>query len=357
MKYIKAILQLIIILLFISTLNANSVNQNLKIGLQIHPPFIIKENGKYHGVSIELWKSVADSLKTKYALVEYELPDLLIAIANGDVDMAISPLTVTPSRIEQFGFTQPYFITNLAYATLSEEDSTFMTLISNIFSIGFLKSLIPLLLIISVFGIIIWSLEHKKNSNQFGKGIHGVGDGIWWSAVTMATVGYGDKTPISPYGRIIGIIWMFTAVIMISGLTASISSSLTVHKLKTKISSFEDLRKSKIGCIPKSGSSDLLDSFGIKYLDYYTVEEGLDAVEKGQIGAFVYDDAILNYYVQKDKFKETIQVIPTSYAKEYFSFASSDYNLIRKVNLILLGIIEREEWERDLQKYNIEYRK
>ncbi len=354
--YLKRLLVAVLLILLTGVATyANS--DELKIGFQIKPPFIIKGNNHYFGVSMDLWKSIADSLHTKYTLVEYELPELLEAIQNGDIDMAISPLTVTSSRINQFGFSQPYYITNLAYATRAEKDSGFVTLISNIFSIGFLKSLAPLLFIISVFGLILWSLERKKNSDQFRDGVHGVGDGIWWSAVTMSTVGYGDKAPVTPFGRIVGIIWMFTAVIMISGLTASISSSLTVHKLKTEISSFDDLRKSKIGCIPGSGTSDLLDRFRIGYLDYNNVEDGLVAVENKEIEAFVYDDAILNYYVQKGRFHETIQVIPSSYSKEYFSFASSKYELIEQVNKALLGIIESDEWELILKKYNIEYRK
>jgi ABC-type amino acid transport substrate-binding protein len=328
----------------------------LKVGVQIKPPFIMKNNNQYIGASLDLWTKIADSLNTKYTLVEYELPDLLKAIESGEVDIAISPLMVTSTRIREFGFTQPYYITNLAYATKSDMDKDFITLISNIFSVGFLKSLIPLLLIISIFGTIIWALERKRNAKQFGKGIHGVGSGIWWSAVTMATVGYGDKSPITPIGRLISIIWMFTAVIMISGLTASISSSLTINRLKTEISSFDDLRKSEVGCIPGSGSSELLDLYRIQYSNYNTVEDGLIAVDNDKISAFVYDDAVLNYAVHSSKLDERIEIVPTSYAKEYFSFASSNYALLARVDRILLEIIESADWERDLQKYHIEYR-
>lgn len=350
-------LVVILLSLVIPSVQANTNPDVLKIGFQVKPPFVIKNNSSYFGVSIDLWKEIAVSIDRKYTLIEYELPELLDAIKNGEIDMAISPLTVTSSRIKEFGFTQPYYITNLAYATRAEKDSGFTTLVSNIFSVGFLKSLIPLLMIISIFGLIVWSLERKKNAEQFREGVHGVGDGIWWSAVTMSTVGYGDKSPVTPFGRIIGIIWMFTAVIMISGLTASISSSLTIHKLKTNISNFDDLRKSKVGSIPGSGTADLLDRYRIKYVDFTTVEEGLIAVDKGILEAFVYDDAVLNYFVHKGKFNEKIQVVPSSYSKEYFSFASSNHGLINEVDKTLLGIIESDEWELILKKYNIEYRK
>ena len=353
--YFKQIFVVILMIIMCST-QAYTNTDVLKVGFQIKPPFIIESNNQYIGVSMDLWKEIADSLNTKYTLIEYELPGLLDAIKNGDIDIAISPLTVTSSRIKQFGFTQPYYITNLAYATKSNRDGDFVTLISNIFSVGFLKSLFPLLFIISIFGTIIWALERKKNSKQFGKGIHGVGSGIWWSAVTMSTVGYGDKSPITPIGRLISIIWMFTAVIMISGLTASVSSSLTINRLKTEISTFDDLRKTEVGCIPGSGSSELLNRYKIQFTDYETVDEGLTAVDKDNITAFVYDDAVLSYYVHNSKLDEKIQIVPTSYAKEYFSFASSNYELLGRVDKFLLNVIESDEWERDLEKYHIEYR-
>jgi len=354
--YFKQIFVVILMIIMCSS-QANTNTDVLKVGFQIKPPFIIESNNQYIGVSMDLWKEIADSLNTKYTLIEYELTGLLGAIKNGDIDIAISPLTVTSSRIKQFGFTQPYYITNLSYATKAERDSGFITLISNIFSMGFLKSLIPLLMIISIFGLIIWALERKKNADQFGKGVVGIGEGIWWSAVTMSTVGYGDKSPVTPFGRVIGVIWMFTAVIMISGLTASISSSLTIHKLKTEISDFDDLRKSKVGSIAGSGTGDLLNRYKIKYSNFPTVEQGLIAVDDGNIDAFVYDDAVLSYFAHKDKFDGKIQVVPSSYSKEYFSFASSNYELIEHIDKILIGIIESDDWELILKKYNIEYRK
>ena len=356
MNGLKNMLFLMSFIIIGHTVMANSEVDEMRVGIQVNPPFVFKEKGTYSGVSIDLWEKVASKLNKKYTLIEYDITELLVAIEKGDVDIAIAPLTVTSARINKFGFTQPYYITNLAYATKAEKHGGFFTLLTNIFSVGFLKAIIPLFLIISIFGFIVWLLERKKNSDQFGKGIAGVRDGIWWSAVTMSTVGYGDKSPITPYGRVIGIIWMFTAVIMISGLTASVSSSLTVHRLKTEVSNFDDLRKTKVGCIPGSGTSNLLERYKIPFKNFNTVDEGLIAVNDGSVDAFVYDDAVLSYFVQKNKFKDKIEVIPSSYSKEYFGFASSNYSLLKEVDVELLRVIESDEWEMDLKKYNIEYR-
>ena len=44
-------------------------------------------------------------------------------------------------------------------------------------------------------------------------------DGLWWACVTSLTIGYGDLTPLTPAGRIAGILfghfWIFMVIPMI----------------------------------------------------------------------------------------------------------------------------------------------
>jgi voltage-gated potassium channel len=49
-------------------------------------------------------------------------------------------------------------------------------------------------------------------------------DGIWWSVVTVTTVGYGDIYPRDVEGRIIGIVVMLLGIGFLSVLTATIAS-------------------------------------------------------------------------------------------------------------------------------------
>ena len=49
-------------------------------------------------------------------------------------------------------------------------------------------------------------------------------DWLWWSIVTITTVGYGDLTPSTVPGRIIGIVLMFSGIGVLSMFTATIAS-------------------------------------------------------------------------------------------------------------------------------------
>ena len=53
---------------------------------------------------------------------------------------------------------------------------------------------------------------------------HSFGDGIWWSIVTLGTVGYGDIVPHTTWGRILGSIVIVCGVTFIAFLTAIVTS-------------------------------------------------------------------------------------------------------------------------------------
>jgi voltage-gated potassium channel len=62
--------------------------------------------------------------------------------------------------------------------------------------------------------------------SESGANLTSYGDALWWSAVTMATVGYGDYYPISPAGRGVAVALMLFGIASLSGLTAAIAAYL-----------------------------------------------------------------------------------------------------------------------------------
>ena len=56
-------------------------------------------------------------------------------------------------------------------------------------------------------------------------------DSLWWTIVTMTTVGYGDFAPISLWGRLLAMIIMFFGIILIAVVTGTISSIITTRRI------------------------------------------------------------------------------------------------------------------------------
>ena len=57
-----------------------------------------------------------------------------------------------------------------------------------------------------------------------GATIHNYGDALWWALVTVTTVGYGDKFPLTAGGRGVAVVLMLTGIGLIGALTATVAS-------------------------------------------------------------------------------------------------------------------------------------
>ena len=67
-----------------------------------------------------------------------------------------------------------------------------------------------------IVGVVVRAVDPKD--------FHSVGEGIWWAIVTLATVGYGDVVPTTPWGRLIGSIVIVFGVTFLAFLTATVTS-------------------------------------------------------------------------------------------------------------------------------------
>jgi len=329
----------------------------VRVGIKVSEPFIIQneEEDGYSGLSIFLWERVASDLNVNYEYVPFpDLGSLLNAVENHEVDISINPLTVTPERLAKMEFTQPFFITNLAIAVKKEQKSPFVRLLLNIFSWQFWTAIALLAFVILIFGFLAWIFERKHNKEEFGNNARGLWDSFWWSAVTMTTVGYGDRSPRSIGGRIVALIWMFTAIIIISGFTASIASSLTVGQLSLEISDLQDLRDARVATIAGSTSHDYLELKKIASKRVASTDKALNMLAEGKIDAFVYDEPLLRYKIIELKFQEEIMVAPARFLTQYYAYALPLGQGRKPLNLALIKRIESVEWKSELAEYELE---
>lgn len=329
------------------------IEKKLRVGTKQAPPFVIKENdGSWSGISIDLWETIAREKNWDFEYVETDLQSLIDSTAAGNFDISVAALTINKPREAVVDFTHNYFATGLGIAARTQ-DTGFLSMIGNLFSLRFFQAVGGLAIVLLLFGLLVWLFERKRNPDQFGgKAWKGIGSGFWWSAVTMTTVGYGDKAPVTIGGRIVGLVWMFMALIIISSFTAAIASALTVNQLTSVIDSPDDLYDAKVVTVANSSSAGFLTGRDIGYREVNTIDEAMDLIYQNEADAVVYDIPIMQY-LMKEKDGEQVKILPQAFKKLFYGFAvpENEDELLEQVDLKLLEITSRPEWQKTLEGY------
>jgi ABC-type amino acid transport substrate-binding protein len=167
----------------------------------------------------------------------------------------------------------------------------------------------------------------------------------------MTTVGYGDKAPKTLPGRLIAIIWMFASIIIISSVTAAIATALTVGELEQSITGIDDLYGARVLTLPQSTSEAFLDNRLIRHRTVATLSEALEAIERGEADALVYDAPVLRYMVAQ-RHPATLRVLPQVLQRQDYGIALSSASPLREqINRELLKVIRSQDWQQLLERF------
>ena len=336
-----------------TTTEAKSPKPKLVIGTKHAPPFSFKlEDGTWTGISIDLWRAVASDLKLEYEIREFELEELIAATRDQKVSVAVSAIGMTAERNAVIEFSYPFFGTGLAMAVKTGESGGLWEFLRRLLSRSFLRSAGILFAVLLIAGVLIWAAEHRSNPRQFGgSAADGIGAGFWWSAVTMTTVGYGDKAPITPLGRSLALVWMFISLFALAGLTGAMASALTVTQLTPRIQGPADLSRIRVGALSGSTGAEYLSQNFILFTQYDTTKEGLVAVKSGRIDTFVNDEPVLEYEVREDGTGQ-LSVLPQTFDPGFYAFGLPRHSPWRRdINTTVLKIMETSTWLGILSRY------
>lgn len=343
----------LVLFLLLSVLSpAIGQNEALVVGTREAPPFAFKdEDGSWQGLSIDLWAEVAQELGLDFEFRELSLQEMFDGLAAGEIDAAVSALTITAERERQVDFTHPFYTSGLGIATTrSPDDINWIGVVRSFFSLAFLKVILALALVLLVAGAGAWFFERKRNPDQFGgTPAEGLGAGFWWSAVTMTTVGYGDKAPVTIGGRVVALIWMFASIIIISSFTAAIASSLTVYSMEPTIRGPADLPAYTVAVLDGSTSQEHLGAMGVRTVATASVTDALEALAQGKVDAAVHDRPILKFYSNE---VGGVDVLTPTFVRQDYGIALPRGSALRqRLNVRLLEKIQSSWWEQRHRRY------
>jgi len=81
------------------------------------------------------------------------------------------------------------------------------------------------IVVLEVAGVLVLNVEDSSESN-----IRTASDAIWWGYVTITTVGYGDKFPVTNAGRIVGLFLLTIGVGLFATFTGFLANAFLAPK-------------------------------------------------------------------------------------------------------------------------------
>lgn len=340
------------------SIKEDSKLDTLIVGYTVSPPFLMETNDQLEGPSFWLWQNIFEDQGYNFKYKALAHDDLLKSLKSGEVDLSMSPLTVNADRFKNIDFTMPFQTVHAGI--MIEQKSAFeqaLAFLGSFFSLNFFKALGGLAVVILMFGFLEWLFERKENEEEFDKGIKGLWQGFWWSAVTMTTVGYGDKSPRTTGGRVVALVWMFTAIIIISGFTASIASSLTVNQIDSSANQLKDFKEKKLATIEASATEKWLeDNFYTNRIAVKSSADFTDALLNKKADAIAYDQPVLQSIIKKDSLDQ-FKILPIKYHPQFYALGLNRNlpdNFKRQLSLSLLEVTQTKDWEVVLSEYGIE---
>ncbi len=324
-------------------------NRMWRVGIFEAPPYTWRDsNGEWRGLLVDLWKEVASELNLSYRLGEANADTILDDLAHGRLDAAIAPFAITIERQRTVDFSHAFLMARTGIAVRKGGDEErWLSVARALATRTALRLYLGIVLLVFIAGAAMWLLERRRNAQFADRPLPGIGDGIWWSGVTTVAVGYGDKVPVTFWGRLMGLLWMSISLILVTAFTAFVTAKLAVAEFG-QVRDAATLRNATVGTVEGAAVSELLRHQRIRHRVYPSIPKAFEALRAGEIAAVVWDVTVLDYYVQRERPRD-LEVLDSTFDHRMLAFPLPDDSPLREpINRVLRRFLDQQAW-RDLQ--------
>ncbi|XP_031428962.1 glutamate receptor 4 isoform X2 [Clupea harengus] len=346
-------------------------------------------NDRYEGYCVDLAAEIAKHIGIKYKIAivpdgKYGARDPETKIWNGMVgelvygraEIAVAPLTITLVREEVIDFSKPFMSLGISIMIKKPQKSkpgvfSFLDPLAYEIWMCIVFAYIGVsvvLFLVSRFSPYEWHTEEPEEGTEGGGGGGGGGptdqppnefgifNSLWFSLGAFMQQGC-DISPRSLSGRIVGGVWWFFTLIIISSYTANLAAFLTVERMVSPIESAEDLAKQTEIAYGTLDSGSTKEFFRRSKIAVYekmwsfmksaeptvfakTTAEGVARVRKSKGKYAFLLESTMNEYTEQRKPCDTMKVGGNLDSKGYGVATPKGSQLRSPVNLAVLKLSE-----------------
>uniref|UniRef100_A0A8K9ULW1 Glutamate receptor n=1 Tax=Oncorhynchus mykiss TaxID=8022 RepID=A0A8K9ULW1_ONCMY len=341
-------------------------------------------NDQFEGYCVDLASEIAKHIGIKYKIAivpdgKYGARDPETKIWNGMVgelvygkaEIAVAPLTITLVREEVIDFSKPFMSLGISIMIKKPQKSkpgvfSFLDPLAYEIWMCIVFAYIGVsvvLFLVSRFSPYEWHAEEPEEGstepgptdqppNEFG-----IFNSLWFSLGAFMQQGC-DISPRSLSGRIVGGVWWFFTLIIISSYTANLAAFLTVERMVSPIESAEDLAKQTEIAYGTLDSGSTKEFFRRSKIAVYekmwsymksaepsvfakTTAEGVARVRKSKGKYAFLLESTMNEYTEQRKPCDTMKVGGNLDSKGYGIATPKGSQLRNAVNLAVLKLNEQ----------------
>ena len=283
------------------------------------------------GFAIDLWGAFAERLERDYVLEYLPVKKALATVRRGDADVAIGCISLLSGREQGLDFTHP-----IAQGGLLPVSRIEHSLVPQ-FSARSEMMLLALFSILLFFANLMWWSERGRDAIS-DKYFPGVFQALWFSLVTMSTVGYGDVTPQRWVGRITASALILLGVTTFGVIFGQFAADATRSSVLHPVDRLADLRGLRVATKANTATVNLLGGQGVHLVVFPTLNEASEAVMRGDMDIVIHDAVALRYLLQK---KPDLIAAGPVLSQHHLGFAlQEDSQLLEPINRALLRMQE-----------------
>ena len=325
----------------------------VEVGLFVSPPFVMQGKDGYEGMAVDLWELVAGRLGLVSNYRVYPtVRQLVKATEAGDIDVAVTNLSITRKRAETVDFSHPWYNSGLRVMVDNQGSASFRDLFAALQDAGFLTSYAWLALVILLATIGFTVFDRRFDEGFSRRWRDGLADSFYLVMSVVTSGRYPSrKNLFGWFGRVWQAFWLIFGVAVLAYVTSSVTSVMTTMTLQSQINSLDDLQGRTVGVLDGSVAEDFALANGLEARSYPDLDAIVAALRRNDVAATINDAPVLEYYAYTHP-GEPLDVVGALFEPDKYGFAMPlGSKLVKEVTLEVISAHEQDEIDAIREKY------